>query len=282
MRDREPVIISASRRTDMPRFYLHRLISQLSTGRFRWHHPFSGKEMELNLAEEQKAVLVLWSKDFRPFLRNRAAFETWPLFFHFTINTPDPLLEPDLPPLDERLHQLRQLVDLHGSKAVRWRFDPIVWYRVSGSVESNLPGLTAIARRVVGMGIHDVTVSFMDSYRKIGRRVKRWGDSFTFVYPPEADLIERFREPAERLSAMGFSIHTCCEPALAAAELPAVSTGRCIDANLLSEISGLELSATADRGQRRSAGCGCHKSTDIGCYIHHPCHGQCLYCYARP
>ena len=266
----------------MPRFYLRELIRQLSARRFRWHHPFSGKEMELTLTADQKAVVVLWSKDFSLFLSHRQAFETWPLFFHFTINTPDPLLEPDLPSLDDRLHQLSRLVDLHGTKAVRWRFDPIVWYHVAGNARSNLPGFPAIARRVESLGIHDVTISFMDSYRKISRRVRRQGERVTFAFPSDVDLIERFLEPAEQLSDMGFTIHTCCEPVLAASGLPGVSAGRCIDAYLLSEISGFELSPTPDHGQRRSAGCGCHKSTDIGCYTHHRCCGQCLYCYARP
>lgn len=281
MQAREPVIISASRRTDMPRFYLQELIKQLNGRRFRWHHPFTAKEMELELEVEQKAVMVLWSKDFGPFLRNREAFRTWPLFFHFTLNTPDHILEPDLPPLDERLQQLRQLVGLYGAKAVRWRFDPIVLYRASEHSYGNLPGLVPIARRIAKMGIHHVTVSFMDSYRKIDRRVRRLEKPIDIIYPPDDDQVELFRKPAEHLSEMGFAIQTCCEPVLAASGLPRVSAGRCIDAHLLSEISGLELSTAADRGQRRSSGCRCHRSTDVGCYIHHDCYGQCLYCYAR-
>jgi hypothetical protein len=277
----DPVIISASRRTDMPRFYLQTLVKQLTERRFRWHHPFSGKEMELRLADGQRAVVVLWSKDFGSFLRYRDEFRGWPLFFHFTINTPDPILEPDLPPLDQRVEQLKALVTFFGAKAVRWRFDPIAWYRFSGETRSNLPGLIPIARCIERTGIHDMTVSFMDSYRKIWRRVRKVNVPIEFIYPTDAEQIELFREPAEMLSEMGFTIHTCCEPQLATAGLPAVRAGRCVDAHLLSEISGYELSATADHGQRRSAGCSCHRSIDVGCYTHHPCHGQCLYCYAR-
>jgi hypothetical protein len=238
--------------------------------------------MVLNLTEGQKAVVVLWSKDFGPFLHNREAFIEWPLFFHFTINSPDQILEPDLPPLDQRLGQLRQIVALYGIKAVRWRFDPVVHYRLSGSLHSNLSAFTQIAYRVAELGIRDVTVSFMDSYRKIARRERKLTEPLEFVYPAEDDLIEAIREPAEQLADMGFAIHTCCEPALAASRLPAVSKGRCIDADLLSEISNLDLPAEPDRGQRYTAGCGCHKSIDIGCYAHHRCRGSCLYCYARP
>lgn len=277
-----PLIISASRRTDMPRFFLATLIEEARRRTFAWHHPFTQKPMSLTLKPGRQAVLVLWSKDYGRLLKHRHAFDDWSLFFHFTINTHHQLLEPDLSPTDERLEQLEKLVSLYGVKAVRWRFDPIVVWAEDGEISDNLDGLIPISQKVASLGIRDVTISFMDPYRKIDRRARALGDGFRFVYPTIEDQIALFRNNAEILAEMGFTIHTCCEPALAASNLPGLRPGRCIDAPLLSEVTGLSFLSEPDRGQRKSAGCLCHKSVDIGCYTHHRCPGKCLYCYARP
>jgi hypothetical protein len=274
-----PIIISASRRTDMPRFHLDVLTDGLRRRRFAWHHPFNGRLMELALPVEQKAVLVLWSKDFDRFLENRSAFEGWPLFFHFTINTPLTLLEPDLPPLRQRLCQLEQLASLYSPEAVRWRFDPIVCWESGGQAHDNLRGLEAIAPDVAAAGVKDVTVSFMDHYRKIDRRLA--DRPLTFRTPSPQEQVELFAPWAAVLTELKFTVHTCCEPVLASG-IQGVRPGRCIDADLLSRLTGMVVEAKDDLGQRRDHGCLCHRSIDIGCYAHHRCRGQCLYCYARP
>jgi hypothetical protein len=274
----DPVIISASRRTDMPRFYLDELEQGVRRRRFHWHHPFNQRPMELTLDAGQHAMLVLWSKDFGAFLRRRHAFEGWPLFFHFTITTPAPVLEPDLPPLSQRLAQAERLITHYGPRAVRWRFDPIVQWETGAGTHDNLQGMGGIARPLAAMGLTDVTVSFMDHYGKIERRASA---GLRFRYPEGPEQVSLFAPYAEMLQNLGFTVHTCCEPDLAAA-VPGVRAGRCIDAELLSAVSGLSLRADPDMGQRTQHGCGCHKSIDIGCYAHHRCLGQCLYCYARP
>jgi DNA repair photolyase len=61
-----------------------------------------------------------------------------------------------------------------------------------------------------------------------------------------------------------------------------VRAGRCIDHHRLEQLYGGAVSRRVDGGQRRSAGCGCHQSVDIGSYRLHPCRHNCLYCYANP
>ena len=278
----QPVILSASRRTDMPRFYLDILMEQLRKRSFSWHNPYTGQLRSFSLSPGQQAVVVLWSKDFGPFLKNKAAFADWPLFFHFTVNTSDPLLEPGIPALDERIGQMQVLTKEWGTKAVRWRFDPIAVWRSDTGLKTNIDGLHDIADAFHRLGIRDVTVSFMDHYRKIDRRAGAHIPPVEFVYPDHEEQAAMVSDHFRRLSERGFVIHTCCEPALAEAGLPGVRPGACIDAELLSEVSGLDLNAIPDRGQRRSKGCLCHKSIDIGCYTHHRCKANCLYCYARP
>ena len=51
------------------------------------------------------------------------------LFFNFTINSDNTDLEPNVPPLNERLDQLEHLCQRFGSDAVNWRFDPICFFK---------------------------------------------------------------------------------------------------------------------------------------------------------
>jgi hypothetical protein len=86
------------------------------------------------------------------------------------------------------------------------------------------------------------------------------------------------------LSALGIGLFTCCENETLAA-LPARSTiapAACIPNDRLMRLYGGRLSLQRDSGQRRSAGCGCRKSVDIGSYDRHRCPHGCLYCYANP
>lgn len=273
-----PLIVSASRRTDMPRFFLDTLEREVRERVFRWHHPFTHQLQELALAPDQEVVLVLWSKDFGRFLAHASAFQECHLFFHFTLTTSPPALEPNLPPLSARLGQMERLVARWGAEAVRWRFDPVVVWEEGGQRHTNLVGIEALAQEVASLGVREVTVSFMDRYRKIDRRTS--GGRIRFLYPSPQEAVRLFAPFAQLLSGLGFTVLTCCEDALCT--LPGVQPGGCIDAVLLSSLTGLSLDATPDQGQRRSLGCRCHKSVDVGCYVHHTCPGGCLYCYARP
>ena len=123
------IVISASRRTDIPAFYMPWFMSQIEAGSFEVVNPYNQKAHYVPGTPDKVHTIVLWSKNFGPFIENnygdRMREKGFQLFFNFTINSDCSLLEPNVPPLGARLDQLEQLCQRFGPETVNWRFDPI-------------------------------------------------------------------------------------------------------------------------------------------------------------
>lgn len=281
------IVISASRRTDIPAFYMPWFMNRIQIGHFELANPYSKKISQLPASPDQVHTIVFWSKDFAPFLDGgygrQLAEKGYHLFFNFTINSPHPILEPAVPPLEQRLAQLRQLADLFGPQAIQWRFDPICHYRLpSGETDDNLDQFRAIAQGVAQTGITTCITSFVDLYRKVKERQRHL--DLQLFDPPLAQKVARVAAMAETLDGMGIQLQLCCEKELLAAMPPPphIKSAACIPNHHLARLYGDDISLARDAGQRAAAGCGCRVSKDIGNYQHHPCHHRCLFCYANP
>ena len=281
------IVISASRRTDIPAFYMPWFMQQIEQGYFDVRHPFSGKSTRVPAGADRIHTIVFWSKNFGPFLEGdfdrRLVEKGYQLFFNFTINSSNPLLEPAVPPTEARLAQLARLVDRFSPAAIQWRFDPICYYKeASGREGHNLDQFPFIARQAAGLGITTCITSFVDLYQKVQRRSLQAG--LTFLDPPLGRKINQIVSMTRLLRPQGIQLQLCCEHELLAA-LPKdaqVVGAVCIPNHKLAELYGDDLSLAKDAGQRVAAGCGCRISRDIGSYQLHPCPHLCLFCYANP
>ena len=274
-------VISASRRTDIPAFYLDWFIDCLRHGHFRLTNPFNGAIRTVRISGKPSTALVFWSKNFGPLLGRLKELSGWPAVFNFTLNSPDPLLEPEVPPLEQRLEQLKTLALIYGQKAVRWRFDPVVFYHAGGETRDNLGSFERLLGFAAELGLESCTVSFMDPYRKIAAREK-FLPGFSFSYPGPPEMRETAARMAQTALKYGIRLLTCCEAVLAGAGIANLEAGSCIDHGLLNGLYGLNLTCRQDPGQRKAAGCLCHESVDVGSYRDQPCRCGCLYCYANP
>jgi hypothetical protein len=286
----EPVatIISASRRTDIPAFHMGWFMDAIERGTFEVTHPFTRRVVHVPATAPPVHTIVFWSKDFGPFLADacgrRLVDRGYHLFFQFTVNPENPLLEPRVPALSRRLAQMERLCRDFGPRAVNWRLDPICFYHeADGRHRVSSEGAGLIADAAAACGIRSCTASVMDPYRKIARRTARL---------PGVELMEVPRERAlDALVALeallrqrGIALVTCCENALLEHLPPGsgIRPGACIPSDLLMELYGGSLSLKRDPGQRSAAGCGCRVSVDVGSYDRHACAHGCLYCYASP
>jgi hypothetical protein len=281
-------VISASRRTDIPAFYMPWFMAQVQAGGFEVHNPYNHQITRVPAAIEQVHSIVFWSKNFGPFLEagcgQTLAERGYHLFFNFTINSEHPTLEPMVPPLKLRLSQLERLVARFGPECVQWRLDPICFFRPrGGSMTDNLGQFDTIARRVSGLGVSRCITSFVDLYRKVLRRLRSCGD-LELIDPPLNLKVATIVRIAERLADLKIDLGLCCEKDLLAALPPGLGVGAsaCIPNDRLAALFGPGISLARDGGQRRSAGCTCGSSKDIGSYNLHPCPHNCLFCYANP
>jgi hypothetical protein len=286
MTDTIKISLSVSRRTDIPAFYMPWFMDGVARGEIAVQNPFNRQVRQVPVSPSRIHTIVFWSKNFGPFLDGgygeRLRGMGFGLYFNFSVNSHAPELEPAVPPLDDRLGQLRELARRFGGQAVQWRFDPICHFvTADGRRQDNLADFATIADAAASSGIPICITSFMDHYRKIRRRLTH-GLHFRELPTAEKTAILQYLEAI--LMPMGIELAVCCENDVLAALPPhsAIRAAACISGRRMMDLYGGRVSLRQDVGQRKASGCGCTEAVDIGSYAYHPCHHNCLFCYANP
>lgn len=281
-------ILSASRRTDIPAFYMDWFMAGIQKGVFEVINPYNQYRRQVPARPDEVHSIVFWSKDFGPFLRGdfgrKLLQEGYRLFFNFTINAPSPELEPHVPPLEDRLHQAVELAQRFHPDAIVWRYDPICFFRQDTRLvtQNRIETMDVIADALAAVGIRRCVTSFVDLYGKVKRRMASHG--VNLVDPPIAVKCETLMQMADHLRLRGIALGACCEKIVLEA-LPreaGIGAGHCIPGDLLAQLYGNDFALKKDPGQRRKAGCTCNIAADIGSYRQQPCYHNCLFCYANP
>lgn len=274
-----PVIVSASRATDIPAFYADWFFNRLERGYLTWRNPFNGKDSYVSFAKAR--FVVFWSKNpiplipYLPILKEKGIG----FYIQFTLNDYDAeKLEPGVPKLAERIDTFKKIVDEYGLGSVVWRFDPLI-LTDKISPELLLHRISAIAKQLKGY-TEKLVFSFADiaCYRSVARNLcaagvnhREWNAESMVTFAHQlADLTLPFRlatcAEAIHLEDMGIEHNRCIDPTLIARRSP-------YDAELQSFLQR----AKPDSGQRKL--CGCILSKDIGAY--NTCPHLCRYCYAN-
>ena len=282
------IILSASRRTDIPAFYMDWFMAGIQKGYFEVINPYNQHRRKVSVRPNEIHSIVFWSKNFGPFLKGdfdqALSRQGYRLFFNFTINASAPDLEPHVPPLAQRLSQARELARRYGPAAMIWRFDPICFVRHDGhpQIHPPLDTLESMAASLAAAGIRRCVTSFVDLYRKVRKRLPSRG--LTFVDPPISLKGDTLMAMAATLDAYRIALGACCEKTVLQALPPGtgIGPGACIPGPLLASLYGPGFALQKDPGQRRKSGCTCNIATDIGSYREQPCYHNCLFCYANP
>jgi hypothetical protein len=261
---------------------------RIEMGCFDVVNPYNRHVSIVPATPDKVHTILFWSKNFGPFIKSRFGEKLreigYNLYFNFTINSEEPLLEPNVPALEERIRQLEYLCRNFGAGSISWRFDPICFYKAEdGKIHDNLHDFNYISSKASQHGIKSCITSFMDDYHKIRKRIALIQD-FAFINPPLEIKMEIVLKMEKELSDKNISLHTCCEKELLSVlpENSGITKSSCVPNDLLIELFGGHLSLKKDSGQRIKNGCGCKVSADIGSYSLHPCYHNCLFCYANP
>ena len=267
------MIISASRRTDIPAFYTEWFIDKLKKGWMIVINPYNPKQANLVPINGYDAEFyVFWTKNPKPMLdRIDEIIELIgpdSFYFQFTVNAYGTDVEPNLPPLQERIETFQQLSKRIGKERVIWRYDPILltdFYTLDWH-ERTFKALTE--------KLHDYTekcvFSFVDPYKKTLQNTKIIDIGNPSNYP-ELEIAESLSNISKQYD---LKLSTCCEAI--DLEKYGITHNKCIDDELIKRISGLNIDYKKD-GQR--AKCGCVKCRDIG--ANNTCLHNCVYCYAN-
>ncbi|MDE5877467.1 MAG: DUF1848 domain-containing protein [Muribaculaceae bacterium] len=313
-----PIVVSASRSTDIPAFYADWFFHRLEKGYSAWTNPFNGVKSYVGYADTK--FIVFWSKNPRPLLNYLDELKKRGIgcYIQYTLNDyEEEGLERGVRPLAERIETFKLLVEKLGKGAVVWRFDPLI---LTDKID-----MDKLLRKIENIGdqLHDYTeklvFSFADieSYKKVKNNLQR--SHINYIEWTKPQMIEF----AQRLVALnnskgwGFELATCGE----SADLDGVEHNHCVDDRLMvrfgynfpellkhlgakiidpnyfdslfSELEPTDIPEDAitltngryaiisqnNKDKGQRTACGCMKSKDIGEY--NTCPHLCEYCYAN-
>lgn len=308
-----PVIISASRSTDIPAFYAEWFFNRLAKGYCVWYNPFNQQKMYVSF--ERCKVIVFWTKNPKPMLPFLPELDKRGIHYYFQVTLNDYAdegFEPHVPSVAQRVETFRELSGMIGKERVIWRFDPLI---MTPSITPRvlLGRIWTIGNRLKGY-TDKLVFSFVDvkAYRKVQNNLLKETGCFTKESVETAEMnvgqrqeiidgLVKLRE-AWAVAGWNITLATCAE------EMDLTACGiehnRCIDGDLMERIFGADQDLVyylrtgilperdlfgvlptlpdkcknlKDKGQRKV--CGCMMSKDIGMY--NTCRHLCVYCYAN-
>lgn len=263
------MIISASRRTDIPAFYSKWFFNRIREGYVFIPNPFNPKMISrVSLGPQAVDCIVFWTKNPAPMIPRLDELQDYKYYFQFTLNPYGEDIENNLPSVAARIETFKRLSDKIGKEKVIWRYDPILTNE-KYSVDFHREAFSCLAEALKDH-TEKCMIGFIDHYSHIRNTMGRHG-----IKPLERQEIDfmavSFKEAIDRIP---ISLDTCTVKVdLRPLDIPG---GACIDKGLVERIAGYPVSARKDRNQRDI--CNCIESIDIGTY--ESCLNGCVYCYA--
>lgn len=265
------MILSVSRRTDIPNYYSEWFINRINEGYLYVRNPMNAHQISrIKLSPELVDCIVFWTKNPTNMIDKLDKLRDYQYYFQITLTGYGKDVEPALPDKNEVLiPAFKELSDKIGKKRTIWRYDPILinekytkdyHYRAFSKIADQLAHYT---ERVV--------ISFVDLYQKTQRN--------TDGLHIENIRDDEMTEIAGRLAVIAHDHNLVIESCAEAIDLESVgvSHGHCIDKALIEELIGCPLKGDKDKNQRPE--CGCLESVEVGSY--NTCKNGCKYCYAN-
>lgn len=264
------MIVSVSRRTDIPAFYSEWFFNRLKEGYVYVVNPMNLKQIsKIALTPDKVDCFVFWTKNAEPMLSRLDELKDFKYYFQFTITGYDSDVEEGIKDKRRIIDTFKELSDKIGCQRVILRYDPILLTE-KYTVEYHIKAFEKLCSQLTGY-TEKCVISFIDLYKKTERNTKELG-LVSMNMNDINEIADNFSRIAKRYNIV---IETCSE----GIDLSkyGILRGKCIDDKLVSRIMGCEIQVNKDDTQREV--CGCVKSIDIGQY--NTCKHHCLYCYAN-
>ena len=265
------MILSVSRRTDIPNYYPEWFCERVREGFVYVRNPMNVHQVsKINISPDVVDCIVFWTKNPEPMMRYLDELDTYNYYFQFTLTGYAKDIERNVPDKKEKMIPIFQKLSTRiGSEKVVWRYDPIIFNK-KYTPEYHLKAFEKIASALKGYTTKCV-ISFVDEYAKNKKNME-----LLESYELDDDALKEF---AKKLSAIakknGMVIGSCAEN-IDLSEC-GIEHNCCIDKTMIENIIGCRLKVEKDKNQRKE--CGCVESVEIGTY--NTCKNGCRYCYAN-
>ena len=252
------MIISASRRTDLPAFFPEQTIKEI---------------LKLCKSEQQSIIqskipqhgVVFWTKNPEPIIPYLNLLDKNNIVYYFQYTFNDyPEFEPNIPSNFLRFATYFKLGKLMGFNKIKIRFDPILI-----GINPHL-SLDTVLKRYYNLSYmfqghtNEITFSFLDYYPKLPQTIRTLTDIETKY---AIDYLVNEISPR-------YNLYSCAE----SINHPNIKPNRCIDPEMFTSM-GMKLDDINNKDTSQRLLCKCYPSKDIGEY--HTCNHYCQYCYAK-
>ncbi|MCL2169722.1 MAG: DUF1848 domain-containing protein [Defluviitaleaceae bacterium] len=259
------MIISASRRTDIPAFYADWLVNRLNAGYCLVKNPFNPNQIRrVSLVPEDVDGIVFWTKNATPLLSKINNLEAYKYYFQYSITPYHNDIEQGI--ADKRVEVIPAFIEFSkhiGAERMIWRYDPII-ITERYSANYHIKEFAQLCE-LLEDSTHKCVFSFVIPYKTVAKRLQELGHKELSIQA-KIGLVGAMFSIAKK---HGITLCACCElEELAQTGVQPIS---CVDAALFG------ITAPRDKNQRK--GCNCAVSVDIGAY--NTCMNECVYCYAN-
>ena len=230
-----PIIVSASRSTDIPAFYADWFFDRLEKGFSAWTNPFNG--VKSYVSYEKTRFIVFWSKNPRPLLPylHKLNERSIKCYIQYTLNDYEEEKLEKVPSLANRIETFKLLVEQLGKGAVIWRFDPMIL-----TDDISVDDLLGKVQNI-GDQLKDYTEKLVFSYADIAMYKKVKHNLVANGIPYHEWNVEQMEEFANKLSIMNkergwnYQLATCGEKI--DIDKYGILHNRCVDGDLIARLA---------------------------------------------
>lgn len=263
------MIISASRRTDIPAFHSEWFMNRIREGYLIVnHHPASGKLYRVPLTPDVVDCIVFRTKNPTPMIARLDELRDHNFLFNITMNPYEREMEANVPRLQDRVETYKRLSAMVGPLRMIWRYDPVM-LTPKYDMDFHRRAFEYLCRELRGTA-YKCMIGFIIHHPFVARRInsldvkRRDFDDMRLIGELFGDISAKY----------GHKIETC------ATEYDldefGITHGACVERHQIEEIIGCHFEKVKEKYLRPH--CNCMESVDIGHYS--TCDNGCLYCYA--
>lgn len=265
------MILSVSRRTDIPNYYSDWFLNRIKEGFLYVRNPMNPQQIsEIDLSKEVVDCIVFWTKNPAPMMERLDELKGYHYYFQFTLTGYGRDMECNIPhKKKEMIPIFQRLSEKIGKEKVVWRYDPILFNK-DYTPEYHLKAFKQIAEALKGY-TEQCVISFVDVYAK-NRDVMGTLGLYELDEPQLLDFAKKLSDIAKE---NGMEIGSCAETM--DLEVCGIKPSSCIDGKRIEKLIGCKVDAGKDLNQRKA--CGCIESVEVGTYD--TCLNGCKYCYAN-
>ena len=267
------MILSASRKTDIPAFFSDWFINRIKEGFLCTRNPLYPEQVSrINLDPDTCDCIVFWTKNPAPMIPKLDTLADYNYYFQFTLTGYDKDIEINLPDKNKLIDTFKELSLKIGKERVIWRYDPIL-VNDKYTIDWHINTFSKMASELNGYTERCV-ISFLDFYPKIQDSVNT--HNIRKISTEEMTIIAS--NIIKIATANNMTVGTCAE----SIDLDAlgIEHNACIDGKIIEKICKRELKTSVKKDPSQRALCQCVTSRDIGSYG--TCMHGCVYCYANP